>query len=72
MLKNVTKTKRLVLSVISSWYNPLGLLSPITIKYKIQPKTRDRRSEPSRFLMLCCLVTAVLEGLVAACQDLHS
>ena len=33
-LQSIFITKRLVLSVISSWYKPLGLLSPISIKYK--------------------------------------
>ena len=35
-LKMLTITKWLVLFVVSSWYNPQGLLVPITIKYKLQ------------------------------------
>ena len=35
-LKMLTITKWLVLSVVSSWYVPQGLLVPITINYKIQ------------------------------------
>ena len=35
-LKMLTITKWLVLFVVSSWYDPQGLLVPITIKYKLQ------------------------------------
>ena len=35
-LKNVTITKRFVLSVISSCFDPIGLLSSNTVKYKIK------------------------------------
>jgi hypothetical protein len=35
-LQSIFITKRLVLSVNSSWYEPLGLLSPISTKYKFK------------------------------------
>ena len=35
-LKSANLTKRILLGIISSIYDPLGLLSPLTIKYKIE------------------------------------
>ena len=35
LLEETTLTRRIMLSQVYTIYNPLGLLSPITIKYKI-------------------------------------
>jgi hypothetical protein len=35
-LKKIKFTKRLVPSIVSGWFNPMGLICPITIKFKIK------------------------------------
>ena len=36
VLDTIVLTKRIILSVISSWYDHLGLICPVTIKFKIK------------------------------------
>ena len=35
-LKDMKLTRRLILAIVAAWYDPLGLICPITIRLKIE------------------------------------